>query len=64
MKGRPKKYRNGKRILLFLDADLLTALDLTTNNRSNTINKLIKQHIVDTHSSTHDKSQNDRSSNI
>ena len=45
MKGRPKKYRNGKRVLLFLDEEVVTRLDLFTSNRSDFVNKLISQHL-------------------
>ncbi len=45
MKGRPKKYRKGRRVLLFLDESLVNELDTITNNRSDTINKLIEAHV-------------------
>lgn len=45
MKGRPKKYLKGKRILLFLDEELIQRLDSTTSNRSDTVNKLITNYL-------------------
>ncbi len=45
MRGRPKKYRSGRRILLFLDHALIEKLDAITSNRSSTVNKLIANYI-------------------
>ena len=45
MKGRPKKYKTGIRVLLYLDKEVVEQLDSITSNRSNTVNKLIKEYI-------------------
>jgi len=45
MRGRPKKYKEGIRVLLFLDKEVVDRLDELTNNKSDTINKLIKEYI-------------------
>lgn len=41
MKGRPKKYKKHKRILVFVDEDTLSMFDSIYSNRSDKINKLM-----------------------
>lgn len=48
MKGRPKKYKQHKRILIFVDENVLKTFDSIYSNRSDKINKLMVEAIFDT----------------
>lgn len=48
MKGRPKKYKNHKRVLIFLDETVLKQFDSIYSNRSDKINKLMAEAIIST----------------
>lgn len=43
MRGRPKKYKKAKRILLFIDEEVLREFDLIYSNRSDKINKMMRE---------------------
>lgn len=47
MKGRPKKYKNHKRVLIFLDETVLKTFDAIYSNRSDAINKLMIEAVKD-----------------
>lgn len=46
MRGRPKKYKNHKRVLIFLDETVLKQFDSIYSNRSDKINKLMLESIT------------------
>lgn len=45
MKGRPKKYKDSTRVLLFLNKRTLDRFDTIYSNRSDAINKLLETHL-------------------
>lgn len=52
MKGRPKKYKNHKRILIFVDTVVLEKFDSLHTNRSDAINKLMSTAVAGIQSNT------------
>lgn len=46
-RGRPKKYRTAKRVLLFLDMEVLSAFDQIHKNRSSAVNRILKSYVAE-----------------